>query len=169
MMAVDTKVAIKKEANRVHEAVLYSAQGQFEQAKMWNKRSLILGIPASGIAGVGGVVGLATTIGKVPVAIMALVAAFLSSILTVLNYSKKIDQAHSSANAYLALQQDARIFIDIDLDILPTDEAREVLSKLVARQQEINGTALIPSPKAYKQAKVNIKSGGQNYKADKKK
>lgn len=167
-MKKDVKDAIRKEANRVHEAVMYSAQGQFEQAKIWNTRNLFLGVPSSGIAGAGGVAGLATTIGKTPVAVMALAAAFLSGIMTVLNYSKKIDQAHASANAYLALQQDVRIFIDIDLDLLSDAEAREVLAKLVARQQEINGTAQIPSPKAYKKAKANIKAGGQSYKADEK-
>ncbi len=163
------KDAIRQEANKVHEAVMYSSQGQFEQAKLWNKRYLFLGIPSSGIAAIAGVAGLATTIGKTPVAIMALLAAFLSGIMTTLNYSKKIDQAHATANAYLALQQDTRIFIDVDLGELPVDEAREILAKLVARQQEINGTALIPSVKAYKKAKSNIKSGGQTYKAIKKK
>jgi hypothetical protein len=162
-----TRTAIKTEAERVHESTMYSAQGQFEQAKIWNRKNLILGIPASGVAGIAGVTGLATSIGKTWVSILALIAAFLSGIMTTLNYSKKIDQAHASANAYLALQQDARIFIDIDLDNLDEGAARDTLGNLVARQQEINTTAQIPSPTAYKRAKANIESGGQTYEADK--
>lgn len=160
------KRAIETEAKRIHEAVLYSAQGQFEQAKIWNKRSLLLGIPASAIAAVGGVAGLANLIGKELVAVASIVAAALTAVVTTMNYSKRIDQAHSNANAYLALQQDVRIFIDIDLPGLKDDDAREQLSKLVARQQEINGAALIPSKKAYKRAKTIIKEGGQRYKVD---
>ncbi|HEX4774944.1 MAG TPA: SLATT domain-containing protein [Candidatus Saccharimonadales bacterium] len=161
------KSSIKKEAERVHEAVMYSAQGQFEQAKIWNKRNTRLGIPATGLSAIAGVTGLATTVGRIPAGLMALLAAFLTSIMTTLNYARKIDQAHSSGNAYLSLQQDVRIFLEIDLDKLNETDAREQLSTLVARQQEINGTALLPSEKSYQNAKKNIKTGGQNYKADK--
>lgn len=160
------KKAIDIEAKRMHEAVLHSAQGQFEQAKIWNKRSLLLGIPASAIAAIGGVAGLTNVIGKELVAVASIIAAALTAIVTTMNYSKRIDQAHSNANAYLALQQDIRIFIDIDLPGLKEGDAREQLSKLVARQQEINGAALIPSKKAYKRAKAIIEAGGQSYKID---
>ena len=83
-----------------------------------------------------------------------------------LNYSRKIDQAHSSGNAYLSLQQDVRIFLEIDLDKSSEEDARDSLATLVARQQEINSTALLPSEKAYQNAKKNIKTGGQTYKAN---
>lgn len=160
------KVSIKKEAERIQEAVMYSAQGQFEQAKIWNRRNTRIGVPATGLSAIAGVTGLATTVGRVPAGIMALLAAFLTSIMTTLNYSRKIDQAHSSGNAYLSLQQDVRIFLEIDLDKATEADARENLAKLVARQQEINGTALLPSEKAYQNAKKNIKGGGQKYKID---
>lgn len=168
-MMTGKKKAIHKEARRIYEATMFSAQGQFEQAKIWSRRSLGLGVPASAIGAVAGVAGLATTIGKEMVAIAAIIAAALTAIVTTLNYSKRIDQAHSNANAYLALQQDTRVFIDVDLRTMNESEAREVLAKLVARQQEINGTALIPSKQAYKRGKANIVKGGQDYQADKEK
>lgn len=160
------KDKIREEAERVQEAAKYSSQGQFEQAKIWNKRSLCIGVPASGLAAIAGVAGLATTVGRIPAALMSLIAAFLSASMTTLNYSRKIDQAHSSANSYLALQQDARIFIKVDLPVTNESEARELLAKLVARQQEINSTAPIPSEKARKRAKANIDGGGQTYAID---
>lgn len=161
------KKDIVKEAKRIEEAGKYGAQAQFEQAKIWTKRNTWLGVPSSGLAAVAGIGGLADLFGNVWTGALAITASFLTAILTTLNYSKKIDQAHASANAYLALQQDARIFIEIDAQggNLPT--IRDAFSELVARQQEINKTSIIPSTKAYKRAKVNIKKGGQTYKADK--
>src|SRR5581483_2693207 len=161
------KESIKAEAERIYEASMYSSQGQFEQAKIWNKRNLRLGVPSTGLAAVAGATGLATTFGRIPAAIMALSAAFLTSTMTTLNYSRKIDQAHSSGNAYLSLQQDTRIFLEIDLPQKNEDEVREELAKLVARQQEINSAALLPSEKARKLAQKNIKAGSQAYKIDK--
>ncbi len=160
---------ILTEAKRIEESAKYSAQGQFEQAKIWSKRSTFLGIPSSGLGAVAGIGGLADLFGNKVTGLLAIGAAFLTAIMTTLNYSKKIDQTHASANAYLALQQDARIFVEIDLNTINAQAGREALSELVARQQEINKTAIIPSPRAYKKAQENIKKGGQTYKVDGKK
>lgn len=160
------KKDIIKEAKRVQEAVMWSSQSQFEQAKIWSKRNTFLGVPSSGLAAVAGVGGLADLFGNVWTGALAITASFLTAILTTLNYSKKIDQAHSSANAYLSLQQDARIFIEVDSKEGNVKTLREGLSELVARQQEINGTAHIPSPKARERAEKNIKNGRQSYEVD---
>jgi cell division protein FtsX len=155
------------EAKRIHESAMWSSQSQFEQAKIWSKRNNVLGVPSTGLAAIAGVAGLADLLGNRWTGFLAISASFLTAILTTLNYSKKIDQAHASANAYLALQQDARIFIEVDSKNNSTEELRELLAKLVARQQEINGTANITSPKARKKAEKNINDGRQSYEVDK--
>lgn len=160
------KKDIIKEATRVHEAAMWSSQCQFEQAKIWSKRSTVLGVPSSGLAAVAGVGGLADLFGNVWTGALAITASFLTTILTTLNYSKKIDQAHSSANAYLSLQQDTRIFIEIDSKEGHIKTLRERLSELVARQQEINGASQIPTQNARKRAEKNIKRGYQSYDVD---
>lgn len=157
------KKDIVNEAKRVHEAAMWSSQSQFEQAKIWSNRNTFLGVPSTGLAAVA---GLADLFGNVWTGALAITASFLTAILTTLNYSKKIDQAHASANAYLALQQDARIFIEVDSKTGSIEELRELLAKLVARQQEINTTAHIPSPKARKKAEKNINDGRQRYEVD---
>ncbi len=159
-------IDIVNEAKRVHEASMWSSQSQFEQAKIWSRRNNFLGIPSTGLAAIAGVGGLADLFGNVWTGALAIIASFLTAILTSLNYSKKIDQAHSSANAYLALQQDARIFIEVDSKSGTAKALREGLSELVARQQEINGTAQIPSPKARTKAEKNINDGRQRYEVD---
>lgn len=157
---------IIKEAKRIHEATMWSGQSQFEQAKIWSRRNTFLGVPSTGLAAVAGVGGLANLFGNVWTGLLAIVASFLTAVLTTLNYSKKIDQAHASANAYLSLQQDARIFIEVDSKSNTVEELRELLAKLVARQQEINTSAHIPSPKARNLAGKNIKDGRQHYEVD---
>lgn len=159
-------IDIVNEAKRVHEASMWSSQSQFEQAKIWSRRNNFLGIPSTGLAAVAGVGGLADLFGNVWTGALAITASFLTAILTTLNYSKKVDQAHSSANAYLALQQDARIFIEVDSKSGNAKTLREGLSELVARQQEINSTAQIPSPKARNRAEKNINDGRQRYEVD---
>ena len=93
------KKDIVKEAKRIHEAAMWSAQSQFEQAKIWSNRNTWLGIPSTGLSAVAGVGGLADIIGNVWTGSLAIAASFLTAILTTLNYSKKVDQAHASANA----------------------------------------------------------------------
>lgn len=160
------KKDIVKEVKRIHEAVMWSAQSQFEQAKMWSTRNTLIGVPSSGLAAIAGIGGLADLFGNVWTGALAITAAFLTAIMTTLNYSKKIDQAHASANAYLALQQDARIFIEVDSKKNKIDDLREELAKLVARQQEINNTAHIPSPTARNKSEKNINDGRQRYEVD---
>lgn len=160
------KKDIVKEAKRIHEATMWSAQSQFEQAKIWSRRNTFIGVPSSGLAAIAGVGGLSNLLGNVWTGVLAITAAFLTAIMTTLNYSKKIDQAHASANAYLALQQDARIFIEVDSKRSSVDDLRDELARLVARQQEINNTAHIPSPRSRKKAEDNINDGRQHYEVD---
>lgn len=160
------KKDIVNEAKRIHEAVMWSSQSQFEQAKIWSRRNTLIGVPSSGLAAIAGIGGLSDLFGNVLTGALAITAAFLTAVMTTLNYSKKIDQAHATANAYLALQQDARIFIEIDSKKASSNSLREDLAKLVARQQEINNAAFIPSPTARKRAEKNIKDGRQHYEVD---
>jgi hypothetical protein len=98
--------------------------------------------------------------------LVALVAAGIGAVATSLGAPKAKDRAYSSANALLALQQDARIYVQVDLEELDDEEAREQLRTLVARQQELNATAEIPSNRAWRRAKQNIEKGGQTYEVD---
>jgi hypothetical protein len=76
------------------------------------------------------------------------------------------ERAAVAATAYRALQQDARIFLRIDLPRLDENGARERLSELVTRSQELNRESALPSDTAWKRAKANIEAGSQKYEAD---
>lgn len=136
--------AMRKEAKRIYESAEHSAQNQFEYSKTWRSVDRWLGSISALLAAIAGTGAVATSLGA----------------------PKTKTLAHASGNAYLALQQDCRNFIEVDLDYTPVDEARAVLTNLVARHQELNATAEIPSRRARKKAKKNIEEGGQTYEVD---
>lgn len=158
---------IAAEADRIHESALNSAQGQFEQAKLWRLLNLILGVPAAALAAVSGGTGLAGHGGAIP-GVLALVAAAFGATLTTVNASRRMTQSQASANAYLQLQTATRQFLTIDLPGMDRESAREGLRNLTNTRDELNKTADPPSRYAYWLARRNIKEGGQSYEADEK-
>lgn len=159
--------AIRAESLRLEESATQSAQNQFEAAKLWRGVNLLFGVPAAALAAIAGGTGLAGVAGRVPAAVMALIAAALSGALTTLNAGRRVTQAHSAANAYLALQTDFRQFREIDLMTFAHEEARQRLGEYTARLDEINKTADVPSRLAYGLARRNITKGRQTYDVDK--
>ena len=157
---------IRREAERVHESAMYTSQTQFEYSKTWRSIDRWVGGAAASLAAVSAAGGLSEVFSAQWAGLIALLAALSGAIATTLGAPKAKDRAHSTANALLALQQDARIFINIDLPTMSVDDAREELRTLVARQQELNATAEIPSGRAWNKAKRNVDSGGQSYAAD---
>lgn len=145
---------------------MFSAQAQFEQAKYWRAVNLILGVPAAVLAAVAGATALASTTGRVPAGIIALVAAGLSAITTTLNAAQRTEQGQAAGNLYLALQSDARIARETDLPRQSFDEARAALAELRVRQDEINQSSALPARYAYWRARKNIEQGGQRYQID---
>ncbi|MFE2681865.1 SLATT domain-containing protein [Streptomyces mirabilis] len=157
---------LSKEGKRVEESAMWSGQGQFEQAKIWRGANLTLGTPATALAAIAGAASLVSTAGRYWAAAAALISAALSAVMTSLGLARRIEQAQTAANAYLALQQDARVFYEVDLPTMEYDEARATLGELIARQQEVNKSAPIPAKRAYRRARKNISAGGQSYAVD---
>ncbi|MFF2613433.1 SLATT domain-containing protein [Kitasatospora sp. NPDC058046] len=158
--------AIEAELKRLEESAMYSGQMQFEMTKQWRGVNLGLGLPASVLAAISGAAALASTAGRVPAGILALVASGLGAILTTINASHRMNQAAAAANAYLEIQTAARQAREIDLSYWSIDEARQALAELTARRDEQNKTAEPPNKRAYKRAQSNIDSGGQTYAVD---
>ena len=98
--------------------------------------------------------------------LIAVVAAGMGAIAASLGAPQTKERAAVAATAYRALQQDARIFVKIDLSRLDEDEARERLSELVSRSQQLNRESALPSDRAWRKAKSKIEAGAQQYEAD---
>jgi len=158
---------IAAELSRVEEAASHSAQTQFSSAKFWRGLNLALGVPAAVLAALAGTTVLADASSAKTGAAIALVAAALAAVMTTLNASQRAEQSRVSANAYLALQGDARVLRTIDLPSLEHGDARQALAELVERRNTINGTAPVPAFLAYLFGRRNITKGRQTYEIDK--
>ncbi|MEV5614908.1 SLATT domain-containing protein [Streptomyces bacillaris] len=156
---------IAQEADRIHESALWSAQGQFEQAKLWRLINLMLGVPAAALAAISGGTALGGNLGIWP-GVLALISAAFSATLTTVNASRRMTQAQASANAYLQLQTAARQFLAIDLVDMSHEDARDTLRNLTNTRDELNKTSDPPGRLAYKKSSKNISGGGQSYATD---
>lgn len=151
------------EINRIYESCLWSAQGQFEQMKLWRSLNLVFGVPAAALAAIAGGTGLAGNETLVP-GVLALVSAGFGAALTTLNPSRRVTQSQASANAYLELQTAARQLLLVKLVRLSEEDAHAELDNLTERRDDANKTADPPSTYAYWRAKKNItRDGGQTY------
>jgi hypothetical protein len=157
---------IRKEVQRVEESARYASETQFEYAKRWRRVDRLIGGAAAVLAAVAGVGGLADQLSARWAGFVAILAAGVGAVAASIGAPQTKEKAAGSANAYRSLQQDARILINIDLDMVAIHEARERLQRLVDRLQQLNAEAEIPSRHAWKRAKASLESGSQDYQAD---
>jgi hypothetical protein len=160
------RAAIGTELKRVEESAMYSAQGQFEQAKMWRTANLALGVPAAVLAALAGVTSLADLAGGLVAGLLALGSAALGGLLTVVNPSQRMSTAATAANVYLEIQTAARQQREIDLPYQAIEESRASLAALSAQRDEQNKAAEPVAARSYRKAQRNIGSGGQTYTGD---
>jgi type II secretory pathway pseudopilin PulG len=100
--------ALLRELSEVENRTMWSAQGQFEQAKGWQSLNLWLGSLASGCAAVSGALVLSSSGLDILGGVLALIAAAGVAVLTVVNASQRATKATAAANAYLEIQNAAR-------------------------------------------------------------
>lgn len=162
-----TKEAISRQLSKIEEAVMWSAQGQLEAAKLWRTVNLCVGVPAAILAAIAGVTALVSTTGRIVAGIVAIVAAGLGAVVPSLNAPKRAEVAEAAGDKYLAIQQDAAIARDVDLPGRHVNDSRQILSQLAERQQDVNADATAIPRLAYRRARRNIeREGGQAYRVD---
>lgn len=160
------RAPIREEARRAHETATFASETQFEYAKRWRRTDRWIGGLASVLAALAGVGALADVLSKDGAGVIAILAALSGSVAASLGAPKTKEKAAISANAYRALQQDVRIFLNVDLPGLNESEARERLQSLVDRLQELNKEAEIPSGKAWEKAQASLNAGSQRFEVD---
>ena len=127
----------------------------------------MLGVPASALAAIAGTTVLADTSNAKIGAVIALISAALTAVMTTLNAAQRAEQSRAAANAYLGLQGRARVLRTVDLGGLDNIDARQRLDDLVERRNAINETAPVPAFLAYRLGSRNITKGRQSYGVDK--
>lgn len=163
------KDEIRKEAERILESATYASETQFEYAKRWRRVDRWIGGAAAVLAAIAGIGGLSQVLTARWAGLVAVLAAGTGAVAASMGAPQTKEKASGSATAYRALQQDARIFLNIDLPNLPDDEAKTQLQQLVERLQGLNQSAEVPSAGAWRRAKRSIERGTQRYEADKRK
>ena len=155
------RTALLRELAEVENRTMWSAQGQFEQAKSWQRFNLWLGSLAAGSAAVSGALVLASSGLDILGGVLALFASAGGAVLTVVNASQRATVATAAANAYLEIQNAARRSRLVDAPWIDLEEGRVILQGLTERMDEQNRSAEPISPRAYRAADRNIRKGGQ--------
>ena len=106
---------IAEELRRLEEDATYASQSQFEASKFWRLCHWVLGVPAAALAAIAGFTGLASVTGRVPAAILALIAAVLGGLLTTVEPNKRVRQGQTAGVAYNEVRVGARQARLVDL------------------------------------------------------
>jgi hypothetical protein len=166
MIEEERRENIRSEARRVLESATLSSETQFEYAKWWRRVDRWIGTSAASLAAISGVGGLAKLLTFEWAGGIAIASALIGAIAATIAARQTTEKAGVSANSFRALQQDTRIFLQIDLDALPIEDARTALQGLIDRLQQLNRESVIPSDKAWRRAKSQIEDGSQTYETD---
>lgn len=160
------RAAVNSEVSRIHESAVWSAQGQFEAAKLWRMAHWLLGAIAAALSAAAAVITFAAE-AQVLSGILAILAAITAAVLTGARPDKLAERAQTSGNSYTSLRNDARRLRDIYVPRDSLQDLRQALESLAERVAELDQAAdPIPRP-AYLRAKRNIEGdGGQTFEGE---
>jgi hypothetical protein len=158
--------SIRDEVSRIHESAVYSAQGQFEAAKVWRTIHWSLGGLTAALSTLAAVLTFATE-SQVASGILAVLSAVAAAVLTTSRPDKLAELAIARGNDYTTLRNDARRLLHIQVASEPITTLREALEGLAGRTSDLEHIS-DPIPRfAYKKAKRNIeRDGGQQFRVD---
>ena len=159
--------AVVAEAHRIEEDATYSAKGHFEAARGWNAWHYRVGVPTALAAAFAGV----SVVSDQPIvaAVLAFLVAATSALSTFLKSADRAAQHLAAGNAFKALQNDVRIFREVECrGAAPAaDQLVSHLSDLNARRNELNTQSPQISKRAFESARKGIEAGEASYATDK--
>lgn len=158
--------AIRTEGFRIHESAVFSAQGQFEAAKVWRWVHWGLGSLTAALSTAAAVITFASDV-QVVSGVLAVLAAIAAAVLTGSRPDKLAERAQISGSGYTTLRNDARRFRDIAVPSDPLPALRDALAELSGRSSDLDHSADVIPRWAYLRAKRNIEAdGGQRFEVD---
>lgn len=152
--------------SRIHESAVFSAQGQFEAAKVWRAAHWSLGGVTAALSALAAVLTFASD-AQVLSGVLAVLAAAAAAVLTTSHPDKLAERAVARGNDYTRLRNDARRPLHVQVPRDPITDLREALDVLAGRASDLDHTS-DPIPRfAYKRAKRNVeRDGGQQFEVD---
>jgi hypothetical protein len=139
-----------KELEVVQQKSEFTADLQFAVAERWRRIELWLGIPAAGLAAIAGAAALASTAGRVPAGIVALVSAALGATLAFLNPSQRTLRASEAANDQRAIMaRGHQLQFRYQQGTLPANEVIAEIGRLDEQRHEVNKRSDAPGGRLY--------------------
>jgi hypothetical protein len=135
------RVAVAAEFCRIEEVCARAARAQWETVRIWRFINLGLGSSAVASAGVAGSVVLAGDRFPVLAGTLALCAAMLTTVISMVGPARKESQAVDAAKAYQSTETAARQSRQVDLPGHTFAQARQSLCDLTDRWHAANRTA----------------------------
>jgi len=170
-LAAALLLGLRNEAKRLYIDAAYSGRGHMESCARWEKWNTKLGVPAtvaSSILAAGAAVSALIDGMPLVTAALAGAAAVLNGLRSFLQPDVKAQAHGMKGNQYLAIRNDARTFLEIDLNAgLSQDELISTSKELRRRYNELKQAdpQLIPRGD-YEVAKRNIEAGESSYTND---
>lgn len=165
---VAIREAIAVEAKRLIVDSTYSGRGHQAAGGRWARYDHWLGLPTSmaGALLAGGAGISAVTDGRPGLtAILAFASAITSAAHGFLRPGEKAEKHSLKGNRFIALRNDARLFVEIDIrSALSTDELAKRIKSLRKQYADLNETLPLHIPRTdYETAKKNIAAGESSY------
>jgi hypothetical protein len=162
------KEKAKKEAKRVEEDSLYSAKGHFVAARSWINVHYWIGVPTALLAGVAGATALAQFENHNIVAgVLSIIVAMLTSVTTFLNPNERATSHQNAGTAFNALRSDARLFYEIEADLINSEEAlTKRLKELTDQRSKLNQSSPQIPKRAFEKGREGIEAGEAKYEVD---
>lgn len=157
--------AVIAETHRIEEDALHSMKGHFNAGSLWSKAHLFLGLPSAVLAAWAGIEAFSDN--PEMTAILALLAAALTSTMTFLKPQAVADNHKNSGREYNALKNRVRRFREIDLLQLEVNVIKKTITELADKRDALNSMSPDIPRWAYKKAKKDIDEGRAQYSIDK--
>ena len=139
-------VAVSAELHRIEHACARGAREQGDAARLWRVINLGLGAASVLTSGVAGSLVLATGSLDPVAGGMALGAALLTTIISMVGPARRENQAAEAAKAYQTVQTLTRQACQVDLPGQRFEQARQALAELTERWHTVNRAA-VPVPR----------------------
>jgi hypothetical protein len=100
--------ALREQLGRLVAKAEHRSKRTGRWARFWQVTDITLGLATAVLAAIAGATGLASTAGRVPAAILALIAAGLTAASRFLESSQRYERNRKRRNALQALERDAQ-------------------------------------------------------------
>lgn len=164
------KEQLRKEALRLHEDTEHTFKAHFVSAERWEKLNLWIGIPSIVLSIIAGSLVLSKILPyfEIFAGISGFGVAALAALLTFLKPTERYEKRLKCGNKYLALRNDIRQFLKIELLTEKTESGLKAsLETLIAKKRKLDEESPLLPNWAYREAKKRIALGETKYEVDK--